>query len=74
MNSMSLPTGANADVIETAYRAWLDNPDSVDPTWRAFFQGFTLGSNGNTPLTAAGVSEPARKLSKAHDHHIGGSK
>ena len=28
---------------------WLDNPDSVDPTWRAFFQGFTLGSNGSSP-------------------------
>jgi 2-oxoglutarate dehydrogenase E1 component len=59
MNSMSLPTGANADVIETAYRAWLDNPDSVDPTWRAFFQGFTLGSNGNSPLNAAAVGEQA---------------
>ncbi len=44
---MTLPTRANADVIETAYRAWSDNPDSVDPTWRAFFQGFNLGSNGS---------------------------
>ena len=41
-----------ADVLDAMYRTWLDNPDSVDPTWRAFFQGFTLGSGG-TPLTAA---------------------
>ncbi len=46
MNSLSLPAHANAAVIEAAYAAWLDNPDAVDPTWRAFFQGFTLGNNG----------------------------
>ncbi|HEY0946425.1 MAG TPA: 2-oxoglutarate dehydrogenase E1 component, partial [Opitutaceae bacterium] len=49
---MSLPTRANSDVIEAAYNAWLDNPDSVDPTWRAFFQGFTLGNNGGALLGA----------------------
>ncbi|MFZ1055177.1 MAG: hypothetical protein WAN79_05845, partial [Opitutaceae bacterium] len=46
MNSTTLPTRANLDVIESMYRLWLDNPDGVDPTWRAFFQGFTLGNNG----------------------------
>ncbi len=54
MNSMTLPTRANADVIESAYRLWLDNPDSVDPTWRAFFQGFTLGNNGGSLSAGAG--------------------
>ncbi len=46
MNSTTLPTRANLDVIESMYRLWLDNPDGVDPTWRAFFQGFSLGNNG----------------------------
>src|SRR3954466_1283534 len=54
MNSMTLPTRANSDVIESAYRMWLDNPDSVDPTWRAFFQGFTLGNNGASVAGANG--------------------
>src|SRR5690606_40644503 len=40
---LNLPARANSELIEAAYQAWLDNPDSVDPTWRAFFQGFTLG-------------------------------
>lgn len=44
---MTLPTRANADILESSYRAWLDNPESVDATWRAFFQGFTLGTSGN---------------------------
>ncbi len=57
MNSLNLPTRANAAVIEAAYAQWLDNPDSVDATWRAFFQGFTFGHSGQ-PLggaEAAGV-------------------
>jgi 2-oxoglutarate dehydrogenase E1 component len=48
MNSLSLPTRANSEVIEAAYDAWLSNPDSVDTTWRAFFQGFALGSGGDS--------------------------
>ena len=55
MNSLSIPTHANSDVIEAAYNTWLANPDSVDPTWRAFFQGFALGSNG-TSLGNAGAA------------------
>jgi 2-oxoglutarate dehydrogenase E1 component len=50
--SSALPTAANSAVIEAAYDSWLQNPDSVDPTWRAFFQGFSLGSNGATPAAA----------------------
>ncbi|HEX2101497.1 MAG TPA: 2-oxoglutarate dehydrogenase E1 component, partial [Candidatus Synoicihabitans sp.] len=57
MNSLNLPTRANAAVIEAAYAQWLDNPDSVDATWRAFFQGFTLGHSGGAlaGAEAAGV-------------------
>jgi 2-oxoglutarate dehydrogenase E1 component len=51
MHSTTFPVRANADVIEAAYRAWQDNPDSVDPTWRAFFQGFALGSNNGAAHT-----------------------
>ncbi len=54
MNSLPLSTRANSEVIEAAYNAWLANPDSVDTTWRAFFQGFSLGSSGDSlPSVAA---------------------
>ena len=61
MNSMTLPTRANADILESSYRAWLDNPDSVDATWRAFFQGFTLGTSGNllNGVNGQATAEPA---------------
>jgi 2-oxoglutarate dehydrogenase E1 component len=35
----------NLDVIETAYTAWLKDPESVHPSWRIFFEGFELGAN-----------------------------
>ncbi len=59
MNSVPLAARDNSDLIEAAYAQWLDNPDSVDPTWRAFFQGFTLGNSTSAPgakPTASAVS------------------
>ena len=70
MNSLTLPTRANADVIDEMYRVWLDNPDSVDPTWRAFFQGFTLGSNGGTPGANAGAVSVIDSLKQSHVHYL----
>ena len=34
---------ANMEAIETAYQRWRQDPDSVDPSWRYFFEGFELG-------------------------------
>ncbi|MCC5024363.1 MAG: 2-oxoglutarate dehydrogenase E1 component [Candidatus Synoicihabitans palmerolidicus] len=48
MNPSSLSTGANAEGLETLYAQWLENPNFVDATWRAFFQGFSLGHTGGT--------------------------
>jgi 2-oxoglutarate dehydrogenase E1 component len=74
MNPTTLPTRYNADVIEATYRLWLDNPDGVDPTWRAFFQGFTLGSNG-APFAEAleGHAQSAPiidSLKQSHVHYL----
>ncbi|HRE80435.1 MAG TPA: 2-oxoglutarate dehydrogenase E1 component [Opitutaceae bacterium] len=59
MRPLPLPTRANADVIDSAYSAWLENPDSVDPTWHAFFQGFALGNSGRSGAGANGTTEGA---------------
>ncbi|MBI5690951.1 MAG: 2-oxoglutarate dehydrogenase E1 component [Verrucomicrobia bacterium] len=64
MNRTALPTHANADLVESMYQAWLADHNSVDPTWRAFFQGFTLGSNGASP--AAAVTAAAADGAQAH--------
>ena len=60
MSSTTVPTHANSAIIEQMYETWLDNPDSVDPTWRAFFQGFSLGnSNGSLASALAGSAAAA---------------
>jgi 2-oxoglutarate dehydrogenase E1 component len=76
MNSLSLPTRANADVLEAMHRLWLDDPDAVDPTWRAFFQGFALGSSSESAAAlfeAAGAGAgPAivDSLKQSHVHYL----
>jgi 2-oxoglutarate dehydrogenase E1 component len=63
--SSALPSAANAAFIEAAYESWLQDPDSVDPTWRAFFQGFTLGSNGSSPAALVAALAPSSSTSAA---------
>ena len=74
MNSMTVPTRANSAVIEQMYQAWLDNPDSVDPTWRAFFQGFALGNSNGSLAAPTDAATPAvnivDSLKQAHVHYL----
>ncbi len=55
----SFATRGNLDLIDDQYRRWESDPDSVDATWRAFFEGFELG---NTPYRngAATLAAPSR--------------
>ena len=39
----SFATRGNLDLIEENYSRWQKNPDSVDSSWSAFFEGFELG-------------------------------
>ena len=58
MNPFNFSERANASLVEDCYQRWLSAPDSVDPTWRAFFQGFVLGSDGKQ-LNGDTASGPA---------------
>ncbi len=61
----SFANRGNLDLIEENYQRWEANPDSVDGSWRAFFEGFELGNtpqrNGTTaaapPVAAGTVAE-----------------
>ncbi|MGO9832522.1 MAG: 2-oxoglutarate dehydrogenase E1 component [Myxococcaceae bacterium] len=44
----SFLTGANIDFIEGLYARWLEDPDSIDASWRELFQR----SGGGRPLTS----------------------
>src|SRR3954469_9536750 len=55
-------TRANLDLLEENYQRWQEDPESLDPTWLAFFEGFELGDlqlrNGATAMAAAPPAEP----------------
>jgi len=75
MRPLPLPTRANADILDAAYSAWLENPDSVDPTWQAFFQGFSLGNqatsrNGAAMRVAAEPAQLAESLKQSQVHSL----
>ncbi|HTL66122.1 MAG TPA: 2-oxoglutarate dehydrogenase E1 component [Lacunisphaera sp.] len=70
MKPASLSERANAGLIEEYQQRWLDNPESVDPTWRAFFQGFTLASSGQAPSAAPAGAMAQDSLKQAHVHYL----
>ena len=58
MNS-SISSRHNVDFLEEKYAQWKSDPQSVEPTWSAFFEGFELGAAQPKPTdtpAAAGSS------------------
>lgn len=47
MNDFSIITNAHPSFIEAMYEQYQTDPQSVEATWRAFFQGFEFSQNGN---------------------------
>jgi 2-oxoglutarate dehydrogenase E1 component len=52
MSPVTFSSRFNLDVIEAQYQRWRQDPQSVDESWRLFFEGFELGQDG-MPRTAA---------------------
>ena len=46
MNHSTVANRLNLELIEEYHRRWLEAPDSVEPSWRFFFEGFDLGREG----------------------------
>jgi 2-oxoglutarate dehydrogenase E1 component len=49
MSEGPVATCSNVEALEALYTAWRANPESVDPSWRLFFEGFDLGMSRPTP-------------------------
>ncbi len=50
--SQSSQLGANAAFVEDLYEQYLVSPDSVDPKWKAYFDGFKGREAGDVPHSA----------------------
>ncbi len=59
--------GGNAAYIEDLYEQYLVSPDSVDPKWKAYFDGFKGREAGDVPHSAviAHIGEAARNAANA---------
>ncbi len=62
MNDFSYITGSDPDYIDNLYRNFVKNPDSVDPEFKKFFEGFdfAVGSgkaNTNVPVNGAAATD-----------------
>ncbi|WP_074724068.1 2-oxoglutarate dehydrogenase E1 component [Flavobacterium frigoris] len=60
MDRFSFLNAAHTEFFAQLYDQYVDNPDSVEPSWRSFFQGFDFGMesyNGETPVQSSpGIS------------------
>ncbi|WP_411030017.1 2-oxoglutarate dehydrogenase E1 component [Spongiimicrobium sp. 3-5] len=54
MDKYSFLNTAHTSFFAELYDKYLSNPDSVEPSWRAFFQGFDFGQESATEEYAAG--------------------
>ena len=66
---MSLGTAAtrwNLDAVEAMYQRWTKEPDSVDESWRYFFQGFELGLGRPAPAADARLQIGIVRLTYAY--------
>ena len=65
--AQSSQLGSNAAYIEDLYEQYLVSPDSVDPKWKTYFDGFKGREAGDVPHSAviAQVAEAARHAVRA---------
>ena len=53
MPSLDAILRANPEYVDALYRRWLEDPESVDPTWGLFFAGYELGGGNGSGNGAA---------------------
>ena len=68
MDKYSFLNAAHTAYFAELYDQYLQNPDSVEPSWRAFFQGFDFGSESygmvDQPVDAASCEHVSESLIK----------
>jgi 2-oxoglutarate dehydrogenase E1 component len=67
MDRFSFLNAAHTEFFAQLYDQYLDNPDSVEPSWRSFFQGFDFGMETfDGELPAQSVASPSAGTADYH--------
>lgn len=67
MEKQSYLKSINAEYIDELFERYRDNPDSVDSSWRYFFEGIDLGTEFQPSQTVIPSPSPARQDSLDSD-------
>ncbi|MFS8070429.1 MAG: 2-oxoglutarate dehydrogenase E1 subunit family protein, partial [Byssovorax sp.] len=76
---MALDFGINTGFVEELYAQYLENPESVDPSWRSYFDGRLGSTHGGSELLRRAPGLPltnghlARSLDLAFNAHAAAS-
>lgn len=68
MDKYSFLNTAHTSFFSEMYEKYLSNPDSVEPSWRAFFQGFDFGIESS--LDELDLSNEARVVSVVNGNEV----
>ncbi len=60
MERSTVANRANLDLIEDLYQRWLNDPSSVEASWRFFFEGYELGREPRGPAASSVDADTAR--------------
>ena len=57
MDRFSFLNAAHSQYFADLYDQYIQAPDTIEPSWRAFFQGFDFGLESSEGQPLSGVSE-----------------
>ena len=71
MDKFSFFNSAHSAFFEEIYESFLKDPDSVEPSWRSFFQGYQFGFenyNAKTPVISQAISKEFQVINLINDY------
>ena len=71
MDKFSFFNSAHSAFFEEIYESFLKDPDSVEPSWRSFFQGYQFGFenyNAKTPIVSRAISKEFQVINLINDY------
>jgi len=71
MDKFSFFNSAHSAFFEEIYESFLQDPDSVEPSWRSFFQGYQFGFenyNAKTPIVSQAISKEFQVINLINDY------
>jgi 2-oxoglutarate dehydrogenase E1 component len=61
MNRSTVAQRGNLDLLDANYKRWKDDPQSVEQSWRIFFEGYELGASRGDQDSSAGFDFDAAR-------------